>query len=162
MKPKEFLDKVWPVIKRRTPNLSYKSRVIVATHAVFESGWGAAKAFKQGNNLFNITRTPTDPRPVILGGDLEYKKNGSVSKIVQRFAAYATIDGSVEHYLEFIDKPRYHPAMDELEAEDVGGFVSALYKGGYFTLPLADYLSRFSNVMTAVKELTDQMEQKIN
>jgi flagellum-specific peptidoglycan hydrolase FlgJ len=93
----------------------------------------------------------------VRAGDIEVGKDGSRRKIMQRFAAYRDIGESVEHYLRFINRERYRPALECIAAEDIGGFVTALKKGGYFTLALAEYLTGLSNVHDRViKEMEDR------
>jgi len=151
----EFVRQVLPVVKAKLPDNPRAQRIVIA-HAAFETGWGKATPFVKGNNLFNITRTKLDPRPIIKSGDLEYAKDGTVKKITQRFAAYPTIGASVDHYLSFIDKHRYRPALEYLKAGELGPFVDALYRGGYFTLPPDQYLARLSAIYSMVSLWCDK------
>lgn len=147
----EFIAEVWPVIKAA---VAAPGAYIVMAHAVHESGWGISKPAREGFNYFNITRLPTDPAPIIRAPDLEFDVAGKKRKIVQRFAKYASPTEAIAHYLKFIGRKRYEPALACLAAGDVAGFVSALKLGGYFTSPLAEYLEGMSR-------LHDQLKQEL-
>lgn len=159
MTPAEFVAKVWPFVKNKLADEDRKVQLAVLAHAAYETGWGKARAYVYGNNLFNITRLTTDPRPVIMASDLEYStKDSAPKKITQRFAAYDTLGDSLEHYWQFIGRTRYEQAIPCLRAGDLPGFISALSKGRYFTLPLADYLSTYLKMVQSVTSLADKQD----
>lgn len=153
MKPEAFVKLYAPAVKQACP----AGWRIVLAHAAFESGWGVAMPAVKGHNLFNITRTAGDPNPVIVAGDLEYAPSGGPPRqITQRFAKYASVSEGLQHYLKFIARKRYQPASDCLVRGDMPGFVSALYKGGYFTLPLSQYLASMASVLERIEALTKE------
>jgi flagellum-specific peptidoglycan hydrolase FlgJ len=156
----KFISKVWASVREVLPDAPAKVVAIVVAHAGYESGWGVGRAYRLGRNLFNITRLKTDPRPIILSGDLEYGKDGSVKKITQRFAAYSSERESVEHYLKFITAKRYENAKELLFAEDAAGYLSALSRGDYFTLPLAQYLAGHANAEMRVLDAALRLNLK--
>lgn len=169
MNPLAFVTEVFPAIRKAIPAASREVHRMVLAHAALETGWGEAKAFLHGRNLFNITRSPDDSRPVVEGPDLEYSKSG-VRRITQRFAAYDTYGESVEHYLRFINRDRYRPALEQLLNGDVA-FVVTLGQGrprkpedgrrplgGYYTLPVHEYVRRFESVLKNVRVLVSSEE----
>lgn len=151
MREKLFVERLRAAVMHAAPAFTTKAQQMVVAHAAFETGWGEGRAFILGNNAFNITRTTHDQRAVVMGGDLEYGADGKAKKIVQRFAKYDTVEDSVAHYLVFIDRARYQPSMTFLREGDVEGFLGALSKGGYFTLPLARYVQGFLVVLRQVE-----------
>lgn len=116
--------------------------LMVVAHAAYESGFGAAKA-ALSNNLFNLTAGSTWHGAVIEGGDLEYKPDGSMIRIIQRFRVYKTIRDGLLDYWTFIGKARYGKARERLLAGDSTGFITALADGAFFTLPRERYLENF-------------------
>lgn len=156
-----FTKKAWDAIVSATPSgFTRKARLMILTHSAYETGWGISKAYRLGRNMFNITRLPTSTLPIVLAGDMEYTTSGQVKKITQRFAAYPSMAVSVTDYLSFINRNRYKPALDLLKAEDVPGFLSALHKGGYFTLPLNRYLAGFDACLRVASESADRLDLK--
>lgn len=166
MNPAAFIVLLRPAIRKAIPAISIEAERLVLAHAALETGWGEAPAFTEGNNAFNITRASSDDRPIIEAGDLEYTPTG-VRRIRQRFAAYKSLEESVEHYLRFINRARYRPALDQLLAGDprfvvtlgVGDPKSEEPRGGYYTLPVKKYVERFEDVLKGVEVLTQQPKQ---
>jgi flagellum-specific peptidoglycan hydrolase FlgJ len=132
--------------------LSLQAQQLVVAHAALESGWGASKPAQQGYNLFNVTRTRSDTRPVIESGDLECDAQGVCRPITQRFARYSGLAEALAEYFALLRGPRYAAAYARLLAGDSVGFVSRLREGGYFTLPLAQYQERFAGVLAGVRK----------
>lgn len=150
-----FVDKVWGPIQSATSDFTRDAQLLILAHTGYETGWGVSRAFRLGRNLFNITRVPSDPRPVVVAPDLEYSKAG-VKNITQRFAAYDSYEESVKHYLDFIRKTRYVPAYDHLKSNDLERFVITLSRGGYFTLPWEKYLKGMSGALSDATRLTEK------
>lgn len=167
MNPAAFIVLLRPAIRKAIPAVSIEAERLILAHAALETGWGEAPAFQEGHNCFNITRLVTDDRPIIEAGDLEYTPTGKVRRITQRFAAYKSHEESVEHYLRFINRARYRPALDQLLAGDprfvvtlgVGDPKTEGVRGGYYTLPVKQYVERFEAVLRGVEVLTQQPKQ---
>lgn len=138
-------------IKRALPNESDETREIVLAHAAYESGRGASFASRY-NNPFNLTRTRTDDRAHIYQGnaDWEYKSDGSRVRIGQKWRVYATLEEGIADYWAFIGNSRYGDARELLEDADQEGFVRALSRGGYFTLPVAQYIAGMNAVKNSL------------
>jgi len=153
---KEFAQAVMAALSRVIPNAPSATRILITAHAAFETGWGRTSGFVKGNNLFNITRLPTDPAPIIMGPDSECPPGttdlSQCRKITQRFAAYPSIDASISHYLSFINRTKFGDAYSRLMAGRVD-FVGPLGKGGYYTLPIPTYLSTIKSVFNQVTAL---------
>jgi flagellum-specific peptidoglycan hydrolase FlgJ len=149
---KRFVDLMLAAIKRVYPTASLQTRLLIAAHAAYETGWGKSTAFRGGWNAFNITRLPSDTRPIILGGDLSYKPDGTTVKITQRFAKYRNLDESVSDYLSFIARSRYTDAKPLLDGGSLD-FIDSLKKGGYFELPLPEYKAGMQSVLKRVTSL---------
>lgn len=135
-------------------SLSKEAREIVIAHAAYESGWGGTSQARQAFNLFNVTAGSRWTGPVVEGGDLEYS-GGSVKRITQKWRVYDSMNAAVEDYLALLDAPHFkaHGVMDALLAGDVDRFLSALYAGKYFTLPVAEYARTFRGVLGLVKRV---------
>jgi flagellar protein FlgJ len=125
---------------------------LVAAHAAYESGWGRGQASRGGFNHFNLTRTPQDTRPIIIGDDTEYDAAGNVRAIKQRFRKYVSELEAVADYFEFLAMPRYRTARAQLVAGDAG-FAATLGTSGYYTLPVPQYVQQFNAVLAQVRAL---------
>lgn len=165
MTPLAFIAHVLPAIRTAMPKVHPEVHRLVVAHAALETDWGETKAFHAGRCLFNITRPVNDSRPFVEAGDLEYRPGGEVVRIVQKFAAYPTLEDAVGHYLRFIDRERYRPALEQLMDGDPG-YVETLGRGrkrkpadgnqplgGFYTLPVDEYRRRFDSVLTMVSVL---------
>lgn len=150
--PEGFVKGLREALEGVAPHLSTLAQQIVVAHAAFESGWGKSRPARLGFNLFNVTRTKSDTRPIIESGDLEYDSSGNARPITQRFAKYGSIGESLADYFRLLSGTRYAPALAALEAGDSVGFVNHLREGGYFTLPLDQYQSTFAGVLAGVKK----------
>lgn len=151
----QFVQATWGAIDSALPFLSVDSRLIVLAHAMYESGWGKAKAFQQGNNLFNLTAGASWHGPTTQSGDTEYDASGNVKNIVQTWRAYPNMQACVEDYWNFLGLPRYEAqgVRAALQAGNLFEFVSALSRGGYFTLPVDKYMATMSGVYSSVSSL---------
>jgi flagellum-specific peptidoglycan hydrolase FlgJ len=149
--------------------LSARTQAIIIAHAMFESGWGTLSQVASAHNWFNITAggkyapTSTMPwlwnGPTIAGGDTEYDAQGNVKKITQQWRVYASDAQAVQNYLDVLKMGRYLPARAALLQGDYISFIYLLGPdqsranppiGGYYTLPSAQYLQRFSAVYSEV------------
>ncbi len=133
------------------PHLSAAAQNLVLVHAAYESGFGAARAAKEGNNLFNLTAGAYWTGPVISAGDLEYAADGTVKNISQRFRAYPSVEAGLRDYWTFLGFPRYADARARLASGDSIGFLSKLRQGGFFTLPLDRYVTGFQSIERQVQ-----------
>lgn len=149
--PESFVRVVREALGVVAPHLSVAAQQLVVAHGAFESGWGKSRPARLGNNLFNVTRVPGDARPVIESGDQECDAAGVCRPITQRFAAYGSLAEGLAEYFGLLSR-RYGAALSALEAGDAVGFVTRLREGGYYTLPLADYRTRFAGVLVGVKK----------
>ena len=150
--PEGFVKGLRATLEAIAPYLSPAAQQIVIAHAAFESGWGKSKPARLGFNLFNVTRTKADTRPVVESGDLEYDSSGNARPITQRFAAYSSLGEGLAEYFKLLSGPRYAGTVARLEAGDSVGFVNELREGGYFTLPLAEYQRTFAGVLAGVRK----------
>jgi flagellum-specific peptidoglycan hydrolase FlgJ len=150
--PEEFVKGLRETLGGVAPHLSPAAQQLVIAHAALESGWGKSTPAKLGYNLFNVTRTKSDTRPVIESGDLECDAAGACRPITQRFAKYESVGEALADYFRLLSGTRYRAALGRLEAGDAAGFVAELRAGGYFTLPLAEYQSRFAGVLAGVRK----------
>lgn len=149
--PEEFVKDVREALGGVAPYLSVPAQQLVVAHGAFESGWGKSGPAKRGLNLFNVTRVLGDARPVIESGDQECDANGLCRPIVQRFAAYGSLGEALADYFGLLAQ-KYAGALVALEQGNPTLFVQKLREGGYYTLPLADYASRFAGVLAGVKK----------
>jgi flagellum-specific peptidoglycan hydrolase FlgJ len=152
--PGDFISAVLPHVQAALGSAFPEAHPLVVAHAALESGWGEAKAYREGRNLFNVTRTAKDPRPVVEAGDLEYQEDGAVKRIVQRFAAYGSIRESVEQYLRLLSR-RYRVGLAELCAGDIR-FIRSLGAAGYYTLPAHEYQLRYNRTLATVRAVLDK------
>ena len=144
-------------------DLREPSKHIVVAQGAHESGWGTGRASRFGFNHWNLTRIPSDTRPVIQGGDLEYDGKGGVKKITQRFRAYASDIEAVRDYLTFLRvNPRYHAAHEALLLGWCSEFIRRLHdddpttahiEGGFFTANLAGYQAGVAGCLATVRKL---------
>lgn len=139
----EAFQRVWSGVSR-------PARILAIAQAVLESGWGRTTMARAGYNFFNITRSPTDSRPIIVAGDQDCS-SGTCKPITQRFAKYGSVDEGVADYLRLISIARYADARRHLANGAVVEFTTALYRGGYFTLPLPEYLSQMQAIYKSVE-----------
>lgn len=138
-------------IRRVAPGYARPARVMVIAQAAFESGWGKTRMHREGFNPFNLTRSSRDSGQVIVSGDRECKPDGTCRAITQRFAKYASLDEAVGAYLRLLGAAQYKDALTKLERGDVEGFITTLYAGGYFTLPVQKYLASFKDMIRSVE-----------
>lgn len=148
-----FVDAIKEAALAVAPRLNATAQQIVAAHAALESGWGASKPARLGYNVFNVTRTKSDTRPVIESGDLECDESGKCAPITQRFAKYNTLAEALADYFRLLSTAKYVAALARLEVGDPTGFIAELRRGGYFTLPLDEYQRRFSGVLARVARI---------
>lgn len=153
MDPRDFVKHLSAPLRSADPTLASLPRCIVIAHAAFESGWGGTKIAKEGHNYFSITRLRSSDAPIIESGDKEYKPDGTVIQISQPFAKYASAEEALVDYFKFIKKLRYQPAYSHLMAGNLVAFITTLRKGGYFTLPLDQYLAAMSSVLGRVANI---------
>jgi len=126
--------------------------LLLVAHGAYESGWGNATAYRQGNNAFNITRGANDSGPTVTGGDTECDAAGNCRPITQRFRAYYNLEDSVADYLKFIQQPRFGSAYSLLAQGDPT-FVYPLRQGGYYTQPADTYFSNIKSVLVRVQSI---------
>lgn len=147
-----FVAELDAAIRRVAGGYSRAARVMILAQAAFESGWGKTRMYRAAFNPFNIIRSSSDPGQVIVGGDQECKPDGTCRPITQRFAKYTNLDEAVGAYLRLLGAPRYRDALTKLERGDVEGFITTLYAGGYFTLPVQKYLASFKDMIRSVEK----------
>jgi hypothetical protein len=147
--------------------LTVEAADLAIAHGAHESGWGRGLAARLGHNMWNLTRLPSDPRPVIKGGDVEPDGHGGWRTITQRFRAYASDHEAAADYLAFLQRQRYAPAYAALLAGDVAAFVMHLHdddpktaqaEGGFFTADPVEYLRG----MTACLRLVEHIRRPFN
>lgn len=148
---------VHDAIAAELPGLPLASRMIVLAHAVYESGWGTARAAVRGFNVFNITAGSAwrGPSWSDVGGDLEYDAAGNVTRITQQWRIYGSLREAVRDYWTFLgptaNRGRYVKARAQLELGSVTGFARELHAAGYYTLPPDRYAAQLSAVLDTVR-----------
>lgn len=147
-----FVAELDAAVRRVAGSYSRAARVMVIAQAAFESGWGRTRMYREGFNPFNVIRASSDPGQVIVSGDQECKPDGTCRPITQRFAKYGSLDEAVGAYLRLLGAPRYKDALTKLERADVEEFITTLYAGGYFTLPVQKYLASFKDMIRSVEK----------
>lgn len=139
---------VAPLLASRDPAKAGRVARIVAAQAVVETGGGVTPAWQQGWNFGNVTAGSSWTGPVVGGGDKEYRPDGSVVTIQQRFRKYPDLAAAVTDFFRVLNWPRYRAAKDALFAENVALYAERLrnddpttaqVEGGYYTAPLAEY-----------------------
>ena len=149
-------------------------RALVVAHAAYESGWGLSYAFRHGFNFGNITSGPTWGGQVLVqpNADWEYKAASTSPgpdwadaghgqwrrRIAQTWRAYANAQEALADYWRVLGWPRYQRARLALTRGDVDGFCRELgpdaglpYRGGYYTLPTADYTAGLKQRLALVR-----------
>ena len=179
---KETFARDWfEAISRAAPHTSVATRVLVVAHAAYESGWGKGFASQKGFNPWNLTAGTTDkPNPmsiwsgaVIIGGDTEYNPGQTgAKKIQQRFRKYLSMEEAVVDYFKFLSSARYMDAKAALMAGDasfvyhlgvntyandgtrsvVRAWPMGVTKGGFYTLPIPDYVSHYNKVLAETQQ----------
>lgn len=135
------------------PQLTPEARLLVLSHAAYESGWGNGPAARRGYNVFNITTGSA------WSGDwwehVDGDTDGAGNKITQKWRIYADLRAAVKDYWRFLgpgeNRGRYAMARAALEAGDLPLFVARLSQGGYFTLNAATYTTQLSAVRDAAR-----------
>lgn len=141
------------VVEAVVPTAPLTVKNMIIAHAAYESGWGKASGWRKANNPFNLT---TISGPFVNGPDLEYAADGSVKKIVQKWALFASLEDGLRGYFTFIQRQRYTNAYKKLMAGDIT-FLDDLHKGGYFTLPLPEYKKNYLSVVRRVETTTQKL-----
>ena len=147
-----FVAELDAAVRRVAGGYSRAARVMIIAQAAFESGWAKTRMYRQGYHPININRASADPGQVIVSGDQACTPDGACRPITQRFAKYGSLDEAVGAYLRLLAAPRYKDALLKLERGDVEGFITTLYAGGYFTLPVQQYLASFKDMIRSVEK----------
>lgn len=123
-----------------------KAAEIVAAQAVLETGGGRTAGWREGWNFGNVTSG--GPKlwsgPVVVAGDTEYDAAGNVTNISQAFRKYDSLDAAVHDFLTVVlqwRREREQNTLGLLLAGDAAGYINALYRAGYYTLPAPEYLA---------------------
>lgn len=175
----EFIRGVEEAARAADPSLSRTTRLLIATHAAIESGWGKGAAAKAGYNYWNLTvgsgyGTPEwvgAGRPSFSSGDTEYREGSkSPVSIKQQFRTYASPVVAVKDYLHFLSQSRfsnYKTAYQRLINGDAGftqdlgvldldssGSVVRVNRdpnaAGFYTYPISKYRALFDSVWSKV------------
>lgn len=151
----EWCKRVREAIDKHLSFLPPEAQKIVLTHAAYESGFGMAKATKQGNNIFNITAGAgwTGHKWKDEGGDT-VSGPGS-RKIDQWWRIYPDLGTALQDYWMVLSYKKvipghtacYYDARLKLIAGDLPGFVRGLADAGYFGLAPSAYLAGMKATM---------------
>lgn len=143
-------------------DLLQPTKLIVIAHGAHESGWGKSRA-SSAHNVWNLTRSKSDTRPIIAGGDQEPDGHGGWRPITQRFRAYGSDEEAVRDYLTFLRvNPRYHAAHEALLLGWCSEFIRRIHdddpttaqvEGGFFTADLAGYQSGVAGCLATVRKV---------
>ena len=145
MQPMDFVRLLDAAFEIVMPSASRSVREITIAQAAFESAWAwpkyssppwpderptAATAY----NFWNMTRTPSDNRPFILGWD----KHADGSKYLNKFRAYSSVEDGLQDYFVFLSQGRYARSFKMLMDGDFGFFVQ-LGKDGWYESTSTSY-----------------------
>lgn len=168
-----FVKDLMSAVKAAKPNVTPETSALVIAHAAYESGWGRAKAAREGFNYWNLTAGSAWTGPVLLGSDTEYRAGSSQARpITQKFRKYITAMQACGNYFQFLQMPRYKDAFNKLMrgestfVVDLGAFKfgpdgktavpawpAGAPKGGFYTLPIERYCEEFRKVLLEVQQL---------
>jgi len=146
MSAKNFVGKLKPAVEAAGA-FSTPTKILVITHAAYESGFGRSTAWTV-NNPFNLTALSG---PFLPGKDEQCTPDNVCTPIDQKWASFPNLESGVKGYLKFIQNPRYTDAYTRLLSGDLT-FLDSLYRGGYFTQPLDIYKRNFQSTMSRVKD----------
>lgn len=133
--PENFVQSVLPAVKRLASQAGLDPAMMIA-QAALETGWGKhiVGGLKAGsNNLFNIKADSRWQGEKVNTQTLEYKNGVAVQEHAQ-FRKYASIEASVQDFIQFVqDQPRYQAAWEN--KSDGLTFIRQLHDAGYATDP---------------------------
>lgn len=174
----DFVRNILSAAARVSPNLSLRSRALIAAWAAHESGWG--KATNQARVAFNYWNLTAGGawlgagKPVLKGNDTEFTVGqAGAKKIVQQWRAYSSLDESVADLLNFIGQSgyiNYREGSGQLLAGDEhfatalgvmergpGGLVvrvdNRANTAGFYTMPRSEYQRSLSKLATEVSSI---------
>lgn len=160
----DFIRGIMSAATRVDSNLSARTRLLLASWAALESGWGKTRQAKQAFNLWNISAGSAwlkAGKPTLPGSDTEYRPGSTTAvPITQQWRAYPTLEAAVSDLLSFLKNSgfsNYRTAYQQLLAGDVN-FAAALglYErdaagvvrlnqpsgtGSFYTKPRSEYVS---------------------
>jgi len=158
------------------PKLTYAA---IIAQAAYESGWGFTPQAIQGCNYWNLSAGSVEhgrasswpePRPVMTGMDKEPDGKGGWKPVTQLWRVYDHPVGAAEDFLRTLSWPRYQPARDALMVGQGERFIDLLGPdrshqsppvGGWYTLPTARYLARWSACLAEVQaQIGDTLERE--
>lgn len=146
LRKEDFIKAMGAALK--SMGFSNETILMIIAHAGVETAMGTRGEAVKGNNFWNISAGTKDKPssdwkgPVILGGDKEPDGKGGWVGIIQRWRAWPSLTEAVKGYMSFLKGSRYQAqgVWDKLMAGDARGFVTALYKAGYYTWPVEDFV----------------------
>lgn len=168
-----FVRDLFKAAKAAKKDVSDATAMLATAHGAYESGWGKARAAREGLNYWNLTAGSAWPGPIVLGGDTEYTAGSAeVKRITQKFRKYESASAAVVNYFQFLSTPRYAHALTKLVkgdssfVVDLGAFrldtdgKTAMPawppgppKGGFYTLPIEKYCAEFKAVLLEVQKV---------
>jgi hypothetical protein len=129
--------------------------LVATVQAIQESGVKLDSGLaRHHNNLFGIKGEGTAGKAFMLTA--EYR-NGQKTKEVAGFAAYNSLQDSIEDHQDFLERnKRYAKALEAMEHSDFIGATKALQDAGYATDP--NYAYNLQRLGMKVQKLVDKME----
>lgn len=146
--PKEFVEKVAPIINKAACELGVDAEVLLAQTAL-ETGWGQhVICHADGTpsyNLFNIKASSDWCGDKVAINTLEYDK-GTFASVLANFKSYSSVNDSVKDYVALIkNSSRYAQAQNK----DAEAYLNHLHKAGYATDP--QYVEKIMSIRAQLK-----------
>jgi flagellar protein FlgJ len=145
--PEQFVERLMPLAEKASDALGVDPRVLVA-QAALETGWGRAiirdANGQSSNNLFNIKAGTGWQGERVAVQTMEYR-NGLPQPERAEFRAYASLEQSLDDYVQFIqDNPRYEDALSQ--AGKPVAYLQELQRAGYATDP--EYADKIEQIFS--------------
>lgn len=125
----EFLERVAPVIQRKTFERGYQFPSAIIAQAACESSWGDSGLSKGYNNYFGMKAGKFWKGGIV---NLKTKEefNGKYVTLVDGFRTYVSLEEGIDGYFDFIATPRYANLESANSPEQ---YIHFLKQDGYAT-----------------------------
>lgn len=133
MKPNDFIQSVYPSIKKVAEEMSIPVHVRLAciTQAALETGWGSSSLMIKAHALFGIKATKTWKGKVFVSSTKEVFK-GVEETTKASFRAYDAIADSIRDYFKLMSTKRYSSVLKATSAIEA---LKIIASSGYATDP---------------------------
>lgn len=133
--PKEFVKRLYPIIKSLVKNVNIDPKMLLA-QAALETGWGKFILKHQDGqssyNLFNIKANTSWSLDKVKKASLEFV-NGIFKPITSEFRSYGSFHESVKDYIQLVSNNKRY--AEALGSSDPKQYIHRLHKAGYATDP---------------------------